>query len=239
MVGEKLMELADANGRQKVVEKSLGEARFVEFHAFERERRTLHVAFTQRLRKAARRAGVWVGPSSPGTGMNENLRQFLNGLDAATARSRLRDYRKRARGNHLVDSYSAEWHGRGVFEEKLRIGVDRFADRCEVTAETFTRSEHLDWTPAAVIRGPLSDNQWREIRIWVADAKFWQLPTKDNAAAGLDGEVWRIEGFEDGRFHFVERHSWSVVDGTGTEVFRLGRRLAHLAGITRFKDTEN
>ncbi len=53
------MELAEAKERLKAIEHALTASPFVEFHAFEREGRTLRVAVTERLRKAARKEGVW------------------------------------------------------------------------------------------------------------------------------------------------------------------------------------
>jgi hypothetical protein len=53
------MDLAEAKARLKAIEGILSDAPLVEFHAFEREGRTLHVALTHRLRKAARKEGVW------------------------------------------------------------------------------------------------------------------------------------------------------------------------------------
>jgi hypothetical protein len=45
-----------------------------------------------------------------------------------------------------------------------------------------------------------------------------------------------IEGFRDGRFHFVRRNTWSILDGEGAEVFGVGKSMARLAGLTRFED---
>ena len=53
------MELTEAKDRLKAIEGTLAAAPFAVFHAFEREGRTLHVAVTERLRKYARKEGVW------------------------------------------------------------------------------------------------------------------------------------------------------------------------------------
>jgi len=53
------MELSEAKSRLRAIENSLASAPWVEFHAFEREGRILHVAITERLRKSARKEGVW------------------------------------------------------------------------------------------------------------------------------------------------------------------------------------
>jgi hypothetical protein len=171
--------------------------------------------------------------------MDEHVRRLREGMDAATATARLRHYRRLARRAGLVESYAAEWNARGIFAELLRMRVDRYADRSEAMGEVLRRSEKtLDWEPAEVKQRLLAGAEWQRFAEEVAAAKLWQLPTRDESTPGLDGEVWTIEGFLGGRFHFVRRHSWSVVDGTGAEVFRFGHCMARLAGLTRFEDAE-
>lgn len=53
------MEITEVKVRIHAIQATLAGAPFVEFHAFERDGRTLHVALTERLRKAARKEGVW------------------------------------------------------------------------------------------------------------------------------------------------------------------------------------
>jgi len=53
------MELSEAKSRLRAIKDSLASAPWVEFHAFEREGRILHVAITERLRKSTRKEGVW------------------------------------------------------------------------------------------------------------------------------------------------------------------------------------
>jgi hypothetical protein len=53
------MELAEAKGRLKAIEATLDGVPFVEFHAFGRHGRALHLALTARLKKCARKEGVW------------------------------------------------------------------------------------------------------------------------------------------------------------------------------------
>jgi hypothetical protein len=36
----------------------------------------------------------------------------------------------------------------------------------------------------------------------------------------------------------VRRTTWSILEGVGAEVFRLGKSMAQLAGIRRFEETE-
>jgi hypothetical protein len=53
------LEIDEEKQRLKAVEPNLDGRPFVEFHAFQREGRTLRLAVTARLRKAARKQGVW------------------------------------------------------------------------------------------------------------------------------------------------------------------------------------
>ncbi len=53
------VELAQVKELLNGIEHALPEALFVELYPFERDDRTLHVALTERLRKAARKMGVW------------------------------------------------------------------------------------------------------------------------------------------------------------------------------------
>src|SRR5688572_21492286 len=76
------MELAEAKDRLKAIEGELANAPFVEFHAFEREGRTLHVAITEQLRKHARKEGVWRSRE-----MLATLKNAAYGFDEQHARS--------------------------------------------------------------------------------------------------------------------------------------------------------
>ena len=76
------MELSEAKDRLKAIEGLLAESPLVVFHAFEREGRTLHVAVTERLRKAARKEGVWRSRE-----MLATLKNAAYGFDARQARS--------------------------------------------------------------------------------------------------------------------------------------------------------
>lgn len=53
------MELSEAKEKLKAIEEELVNVSFVVFHVFEREGRPIQVALTERLRKAARKEGVW------------------------------------------------------------------------------------------------------------------------------------------------------------------------------------
>src|SRR5262245_60666447 len=76
------MELAEAKERLKAIEHSLSDEPFVEFHAFERQGRVLHVAVTARLRKSARKEGVWRARE-----MLATLKNAAYGFDERQARS--------------------------------------------------------------------------------------------------------------------------------------------------------
>jgi len=76
------MELSEAKERVKAIENALGDAPFVEFHTFTREGRTLRVALTGRLRKTARKEGVWGSRE-----MLTTLKNAAHGFDESRARS--------------------------------------------------------------------------------------------------------------------------------------------------------
>ena len=72
------MELAEAKSRLNAIDQALAGAPFVEFHAFERNGRILHVAVTERLRKAARRENLWESPEM----MQKLFDRFLDKPDS-------------------------------------------------------------------------------------------------------------------------------------------------------------
>ena len=76
------MELAEAKERLTSIEELLREAPFVEFHAFERDGRLLHVAVTGRLRRLCRKEGVWRSRE-----MLATLKNAHYGYDERQARS--------------------------------------------------------------------------------------------------------------------------------------------------------
>lgn len=133
----------------------------------------------------------------------------------------------------LIESYGAVWHGRGVLQEMVRIRVDRFPDRLSILGETLQLTDQ-GWEPVKSISQPLSEADWRQIQEWVLNSEFWSLPERDQAAPMLDGDSWEIQGYRDGTYHEVRRHTGSVLDGTGRDVYALGQRLATLAGVGRF-----
>ena len=135
----------------------------------------------------------------------------------------------------IVESYRACWHGRGFPPEKLCVRVDRYRERCEIAAEVSQQDERGEWQPARTQVRPLSVPEWEQVRAWV-ETGFWRQPSRDTAAAVLDGDGWRIDGYRDGSYHEVYRHTGSLVDGGGAEVYELGRRFAGLAGLRSFEE---
>ena len=76
------MDLAEAKERLKAIEDELTDAPFVVFESFERNGRTLQLAITARLRKAARKEGVWRSRE-----MIATLKNAVYGFDERKARS--------------------------------------------------------------------------------------------------------------------------------------------------------
>jgi hypothetical protein len=95
------------------------------------------------------------------------------------------------------------------------------------------QDERGDWQPAHVQVRPLTLAEWEQVTAWV-EAGFWSQPNRDGTPAVMDGDCWRIEGYRDGRYHEVYRHTGSMLAGSGVEVYGLGRRLAELAGLRHF-----
>src|SRR5262245_50568354 len=76
------MDLDDAKTRLKAIEPELATQPWVLFHTFEREGRSLHVALTDRLRKRARKEGVWRSRE-----LLTTLKNAAYGFDERQARS--------------------------------------------------------------------------------------------------------------------------------------------------------
>jgi hypothetical protein len=159
--------------------------------------------------------------------------------DRATAKVGLRTYRKLARRTGLVESYLAQWNCYGGCLDPggtVRVRVNRYPRRTTIKAEVFDRWQDA---PSEVKRRVLTGAEWQRVIEWMEVAGFWQLPSRHHpSSCGCHAETWMIEGFRDGQFHFVRRSTWSVLEGNGSEVFRLGKSMARLAGATRFQDPE-
>jgi hypothetical protein len=145
--------------------------------------------------------------------------------------------RRFVRGHRgLLEAYAACWHGRGVFQSMARVRVNRYRDRWEIVGDILDLNEDADWRPTQTNHRLLTPAEGGQVRGWVEAASFWSLPERDEAGCVLDGDCWTIQGYRAGEFHTVYRHLGSLVDGTGAEVYRLGRQLAALAGLPRFAE---
>ena len=76
------MELSEVKDRLKEIESRLASEAFVVLHTFEREGRPLHLALTERLRKAALKEGIWRSRE-----MSITLKNAAYGFDERQARS--------------------------------------------------------------------------------------------------------------------------------------------------------
>src|SRR5262245_26006130 len=76
------MELVEVKERLKAIEDALADTPWVVFQTFEREGRPLHLALTERLRKHARKEGVWRSRE-----MLATLKNAAYGFDDEKARS--------------------------------------------------------------------------------------------------------------------------------------------------------
>jgi hypothetical protein len=76
------MEPAEVKAQLKAIEDALPGAAFVPFHTFTRDDRPLHVCITERLRKHARKEGVWRSRE-----MVAALKNAAYGFDERRARS--------------------------------------------------------------------------------------------------------------------------------------------------------
>lgn len=76
------MDLAAAKERLKAIEGDLATAPHVHFHTFYRDNRPLHLHLTERLRKTARRDGLWKSRE-----MLTTLKNAAYGFDEKRARS--------------------------------------------------------------------------------------------------------------------------------------------------------
>jgi hypothetical protein len=157
--------------------------------------------------------------------------------DAIAAVGILSD-RNLARRKGLVESYVAQWHWHGGCLDPggmARIRVNRYRVRATIKGEVFDKWQD---TTREVKRRVLTGADWQRVVEWIDAAGFWQLPSRHTpSSGGFHGESWMVEGFRDGRFHFVRRASWSVPEGIGAEISRLGKCMGHLAGLSVFEET--
>jgi hypothetical protein len=153
--------------------------------------------------------------------------------DAATAAVGIRTYEKLASRTGLRESYVAVFHySGGCLDPRgmLRIRVNQYRVRATMKAEVFDAWQDV---PSEVKRRFLIATEWQRIIESVNASGFWLLPsTHTPSSIGFHRESWSIEGFRDGRIHSVRRTTWNVLEGVGAEVFRLGRFMAQIAGLS-------
>jgi len=118
------MELSEAKERTKAIERLLPDAPFVEFHAFERDGRVIRVALTERLRRAARKEGVWCSRE-----MLATLKNAGYGFDGHDAR--------RGGGRDGIFIIDRDFQPANAMMAKL---FDRFLDRPGSGAEELAAS---------------------------------------------------------------------------------------------------
>src|SRR5205809_141782 len=114
----------------------------------------------------------------------------------------------------IVESYQVCWHGRGAFQERFCVRVDRYRNRCEMTVQVLEQTEDGDWQPAQTQSRPLTSPEWEQVSAWV-EPGFWRQPSRDDAALVMDGDCWLIKGFRDVSYREVYRHTGSLVEGSG------------------------
>ncbi len=71
---------------------------------------------------------------------------------------------------------------------------------------------------------PLAESDWDHVLRLIADASFWDLPTRQTRE-GYDGEMWLLEAVVGERHHLVDR--WCPETGAVRDI---GLALARLAG---------
>jgi hypothetical protein len=147
-----------------------------------------------------RRAFVWERP----------LRKLITCVGAF-----LRDRRG------VIESYRADVQVGGLLSRgEYHIWIDRYADRCRVSATEFAY-EAKGWAPSNIIDKALTVRQWGGLAKCIEAAAFWDLPSYDGNV-GMDGYWWILEGVKNNRYHYVRR--WC--DDLG-----ILRRMSRLAGI--------
>ena len=153
---EDAVELAEAKKRLKAIEGGLAAAPFVEFHAFEREGRTLHVALTARLRKFARKEGVWRSREMVATlknaayGYNDHQARSAGGRDGIFLMDRT--FRPANEMMRKLFDHFLDHPGKGAEELAVALGVPR-ADLLPVRLVShhmrllgvLARGESSDW----------------------------------------------------------------------------------------------
>jgi len=76
----------------------------------------------------------------------------------------------------------------------------------------------------------LSENDWDAFMMHLEHAEFWLTPTENPGVMAMDGAQWIMEGYREGRYHFVDRQSPEPSAYADTCLFLL-RRSGLLAEI--------
>ena len=72
----------------------------------------------------------------------------------------------------------------------------------------------------------LTPEEWSGFMRHLDDSCYWQLPTRDDSVAGLDGSQWIFEGVKGGRYHVVDR--WTPQNGSYRELCLYALKLSGL-----------
>jgi hypothetical protein len=97
-----------------------------------------------------------------------------------------------------------------TFDPAVAIRVTRSSEEARVIAK---KTNGLGgYEPGDLVENRervLSEDEWRLLADKVAEVSFWDL--ESNAAMGLDGSEWILEGVRNGKYHFV--YEWSPKKG--------------------------
>jgi hypothetical protein len=143
----------------------------------------------------------------------------------------------------IPELYEASWVRRGVFRngvqlrhpEELRIRIKCDGVRCEVTSQIKEAKKDAEWSPPKYLS--LTADALDQIGPKL-ERGFWSQPTE--APGGPGGEpatYWSISGFRAGTYHSL---SWFYEENRekGDAVHELGKELARLAKLKRFKGND-
>lgn len=130
----------------------------------------------------------------------------------------------------ILESYEAWWHSPGFPPEKLRVRVDRYGDRAEISGCMLDVDDQLRPGPAHT--RILAALDWERFAALVEEG-FWRAPPTTTCQRLMDGESWSITGFRRQEYREISRQTKDVVSGTGTATFALGAWMARAAGLRR------
>lgn len=154
-----MVDLAQAKERLRAIEGELPENAVVLFETFERDGRPLHVLITDRLRRAARKEGVWASPA-----MLTTLKNAAYGYDEQHARS--------AGGKDGIFRIDRTFRPANAMMTKL---FDRFLDRSEGDA----LARELGVAPSELLPVRLVSHHMRLLGVLVRGAESDRLVLVD------------------------------------------------------------